>query len=86
MGKKKPKKVIPKTVAGVKVPKTWRKAGDKAVKLAAEHPIVGEVLAAALLAAADALTRGGKPESAANARDGGVDRPARGRRHPPLNP
>jgi len=56
-GKKKAK--IPKQVAGIKVPKKLRKAGNKAVKLA-QDPIVGEVVAAALLSAAAALRDGGK--------------------------
>ena len=54
-GKKKTK--IPKQVAGIKVPKKLRKAGNKAVKLA-QDPVVGEVVAAALLSAAAALREG----------------------------
>lgn len=55
MGKKSTKKVIPKTVAGVKIPKKLRKAGGKAVKAASEHPVIGDAVAAGLLAAAAAL-------------------------------
>jgi hypothetical protein len=54
-GKKKSK--IPKQIAGIKVPKKLRKAGNKAVKLA-KDPVVGEVVAAALLSAAAALREG----------------------------
>jgi hypothetical protein len=43
-----------KEAAGVKLPKGLRKAGKKALKLAGE-PVVGETVAAALLAAAAAL-------------------------------
>lgn len=45
---------VPKQVAGVKLPKKLRKAGKKALKIA-EQPVVGEAVAAALLAAAAAL-------------------------------
>ena len=45
---------IPKRVAGVKVSKAVRKAGNTALKLA-ESPAVSETVAAALLAAAAAL-------------------------------
>ena len=58
-GKKKNK--IPKQVAGIKVPKKLRKAGNRAVKLA-QDPVVGEVVAAALLSAAAALREGAGPE------------------------
>ncbi len=51
---KKDKIKIPKRVAGVKVAKAVRKAGNSALKLA-EHPAVSETVAAALLAAAAAL-------------------------------
>ena len=54
MAKKKNK--IPKKVGGVKIPKEVRKAGDKALKLAAEHPVISDIVAAGLLAAAAALT------------------------------
>jgi hypothetical protein len=63
-GKKKAK--IPKQVAGIKVPKKLRKAGNKAVKLA-QDPIVGEVVAAALLSAAAALREGTGPKDAPGA-------------------
>jgi urease accessory protein UreF len=52
--KKKSKTKIPKEVGGVKVSKSLRKAGNKALKLASE-PAVSETVAAALLAAAAAL-------------------------------
>jgi len=54
---KKDKKVkvkIPKRIAGVKVAKAVRKAGNSALRLA-ESPAVSETVAAALLAAAAAL-------------------------------
>lgn len=43
---------LPKTIAGVKIPKEIRKAG---VKLAG-HPVISDIVAAGLLAAAAALT------------------------------
>ena len=58
-GKKKNK--VPKQVAGIKVPKKLRKAGNRAVKLARD-PVVSEVVAAALLSAAAALREGAAPE------------------------
>ena len=67
MGKKSKSSAIPKTIAGVKVPKKLRKAGDKAVKLAAEHPVIGDIVAAGLLAAAAALTGDKKLRDAARA-------------------
>ena len=51
---KKDKVKIPKRIAGVKVSKAVRKAGNRALKLA-EAPAVSETVAAALLAAAAAL-------------------------------
>ena len=51
---KKDKVKIPKRIAGVKVAKAVRKAGNTALKLA-EKPAVSETVAAALLAAAAAL-------------------------------
>lgn len=56
MAKKSQKTRIPKKVGGVKIPKEVRKAGDKALKLAAEHPVISDIVAAGLLAAAAALT------------------------------
>lgn len=56
MAKKSKKPKIPKKIAGVKIPKQARKAGDKALKLAAEHPVISDIVAAGLLAAAAALT------------------------------
>ena len=53
------KSTIPKHLAGIKVPKKLRKAGNKAIKLAGD-PLVSEVVAAALLSAAAALREGGK--------------------------
>ncbi|TFI56488.1 hypothetical protein E2493_20005 [Sphingomonas parva] len=69
-GKKKTK--IPKQVAGIKVPKKLRKAGNKAVKLA-QDPIVGEVVAAALLSAAAALREGGGAKDGAGAAAKGAE-------------
>lgn len=46
---------IPKRVAGVKIPKKLRKAGD----MITDHPIISDVVAAGLLAAAAALTEAG---------------------------
>jgi hypothetical protein len=70
-GKKKAK--IPKQVAGIKVPKKLRKAGNRAVKLA-QDPIVGEVVAAALLSAAAALREGTSSKDAGAAgKTGGED-------------
>lgn len=63
MGKKKDKKskhTLPKRIAGVKVPKKLRKAGGSAL---ASTPIVGEIIATSLIAAAAALSKteaGGK--------------------------
>ena len=65
--KDKAKKVkVPKEVGGVKVPKKLRKLGDQAVKLAKE-PVVAEVVAGALLAAAAALREGKDPKGAVGA-------------------
>jgi hypothetical protein len=52
--KAKTKTKIPKRIAGVKVSKAVRQAGEKALKFA-EQPAVSETVAAALLAAAAAL-------------------------------
>ena len=64
--KKKAKAKLPKEIGGVKVPKKLRKIGNKAVKLAKE-PVVSEMVAGALLAAAAALREGtgAKPAAAA---------------------
>jgi hypothetical protein len=59
----------PKTIAGVKVPKKLRKLGDQAVK-AAKNPVVSEVVAGALLAAAAALRDGKDPKTRASAATG----------------
>jgi hypothetical protein len=50
---KKPK--LPKSIAGVKIPKELRKAGNAAAEFA-RGPVVGEMVSAALLAAAASLT------------------------------
>jgi hypothetical protein len=66
-GKKKGKKAetkLPKEVGGVKVPKQLRKLGNKAVQ-AAGNPVVSEVVAGALLAAAAALRQGKDPKAGA---------------------
>lgn len=66
MGKGKGKKngdQLPKQIAGVKIPKELRKLGGQA-KRAAEHPVIGEMVVAALLAAAAALSET-KPGKAA---------------------
>ena len=70
----KKKNKIPKQIAGIKLPKKLRKAGNKAVKLA-QDPVVGEMVAAALLSAAAALREGAAPTgSGASARaDDGAD-------------
>jgi hypothetical protein len=57
MGKKKDKKskhTLPKRIAGVKVPKKLRKAGGSAL---ASTPIVSEIIATSLIAAATALSK-----------------------------
>ena len=54
---------VPKEVGGVKVPKKLRKLGNKAVK-AAKNPVVSEVVAGAMLAAAAALREGKDPKTA----------------------
>ena len=64
----KKKAKIPKQVAGIKVPKKLRKVGNKAVKLA-QDPVVGEVVAAALLSAAAALREGTGPKDGGAAAD-----------------
>jgi hypothetical protein len=64
---------VPKEVGGVKVPKQLRKAGKQALKLAQE-PVVSEVVAGALLAAAAALRApAGEKGLAAAAAAGAVD-------------
>jgi len=77
---KKDKKVkvkIPKRIAGVKVAKAVRKAGNSALRLA-ESPAVSETVAAALLAAAAALrdppaTRRGAKAAADAAEEAGQE-------------
>jgi len=63
-GGKKAKKTLkmPKTIAGIKVPKEVRKAAEP-ILAAARNPVVAEIAAAALVAAAGAIaTRRKKPE------------------------
>lgn len=64
--KGKAKAKLPKEVGGVKVPKRLRKIGDRAVK-AASNPVVSEVVAGALLAAAAALRQGKDPKTGSGA-------------------
>lgn len=54
---------LPKRIGGVKVPKKVRKQADQAIRFAEQHPILGEAVAGALLAAAAALTSKGKPRA-----------------------
>ncbi|HEV2747012.1 MAG TPA: hypothetical protein VGW34_06905 [Allosphingosinicella sp.] len=54
MAKKANKGKLPKEIAGVKVPKELRRAGAGAARII-DHPVVGDLVAAALLAAAAAL-------------------------------
>lgn len=51
---------LPKQIAGVKLPKKFRKSGDKVID-ALSHPLIADFAAAALIAAATALRDGGKP-------------------------
>jgi hypothetical protein len=57
---------VAKELGGTKVPKKLRKLGDQAVKLAKE-PVVAEVVAGALLAAAAALREGKDPRGTVGA-------------------
>ena len=50
----KKQKIIPRQVAGVKIPRGMRAAGDKVIR-AAENAPLGEIAAVALMAAATAL-------------------------------
>lgn len=74
--KKTTKLKTPKTVAGVKLSKQVRKAGDAALKVA-EHPAISSIVAAGLLAAAAALTEDKKLHAAAKTVEGDVDEAAR---------
>ena len=56
MAKKDKTSKLPKKVAGVKVPKDLRKSAKSALKLA-QNPIAREVISAALVAGAAALTK-----------------------------
>lgn len=78
MGKKPGKVKIPKKIGGVKIPKEARKAGKQAIRLAAEHPVISDIVAAGLLAAAAALTKDKKLQDAA-AELGGEAKKAAGR-------
>lgn len=61
---------LPKRIAGVKVPKSVRSGGEKLVD-ALSHPLIADIAAAALLAAAAALRDDkGVRRSAAKAKDG----------------
>ena len=51
---------VPKKIAGVKVPKEVRKAADPVLR-ALDNPLVADIAAAALVAAAGALTERRKP-------------------------
>jgi len=76
--KKKDSKLL-KEVAGVELSKAVRKAGKAALKLASE-PAVGEVVAAAMLAAAAALREPVRPARAPRGPEpeqGGAGRPTR---------
>lgn len=61
---------IPKTVAGVKIPKTLRDTGKAAVKLA-QNPVARELLSAGLIAAAAAVTANTRARKAV--KQGGKD-------------
>lgn len=63
MAKKDKKTKVPKRIAGVKVPKDLRKKAKVALGLA-ENPIVRELAAAALTAAAGALAASGQGKRA----------------------
>jgi len=62
---------LPKRIAGVKVPKELREPGGKLLE-AVRHPLVMDVAAAALMAAAAGL-RQGKPPTAGAAADPRAD-------------
>lgn len=66
MAKKAKKSKIPKEIAGVKVPKELRKAGGAAARLI-DSPLAGELMAAAFVAAAAALSQNDKARSGAAA-------------------
>jgi hypothetical protein len=51
---------LPKRIAGVKIPKKLRKKGRK-ITAVLENPIVAQIIAAGLLAAADAISK--KPKA-----------------------
>ena len=72
---------VPKEIGGVKVPKQLRKLGNKAVK-AVKDPVVSEVVAGALLAAAAALREGKDPKTTMSAAfKGGVKGAGKGAKH-----
>jgi hypothetical protein len=62
---------LPKRIAGIKVPKELREPGGKLLD-AVRHPLVMDVAAAALMAAAAGLRRTGPGDGA----DAGAPRPA----------
>ncbi len=68
---------IPAEVSGVKVPKKLRKLGKQAVK-AVKNPVVSEVVAGALLAAAAALREGKDPKSVTGGLKNGARKAANG--------
>jgi hypothetical protein len=79
--KKKADKALPKSIAGVKIPKELRKAGASVGELI-RHPIVADVVTAGLVAAAGALAENKKvrraaahaPEAAGDAAEAGADK------------
>lgn len=70
--KKKPDKKVPKTIAGVRVPKELRKAGHMVLDLA-ESPLAREIVAASFMAAVTAVagSRQGRQAIAGAADDAG---------------
>ena len=64
MGKKSKSAKLPKKIAGVKIPKAVRKTGGSAVK-ALRHPLLADIVAAALIAAAAAIRSNKKVRRAA---------------------
>lgn len=59
---KKGKVKIPKHIGGVKIPKELRKAANRAIETLSEHPVLSDLVASGLVAAAAALTRDKMPE------------------------
>ena len=54
---------LPKTIAGVTIPKTLRSEGGALIDLM-RHPAIAGLAAAGLAALTDAIREGGKPKSA----------------------